>query len=84
MNKTTKYLLIGGSILALGLVGYLILKPKPSNDNGGGDAPIDNEDGGYEDVLDDNGSTEELSSDEIELLCRYPNDGSPNYEKYCN
>ncbi len=81
MNKTTKYLLIGGSILALGLVAFLVLKPK-SNEVSANNKPKDNEeDGGYED---DGGSSEELSFDEIELLCRYPNDGSPNYEKYCN
>jgi hypothetical protein len=81
MNKTTKYLLIGGSILALGLVGYMILKPKKGNatPNNNVSENDDNEDDGYDEDIES-----ELSFDEIEEICRYGDTDNPNYEKYCN
>ncbi len=81
--KNKKLYIIGGSILVLGVVAYLVFKPKPTQDKQKKTKPTndDDESNGYseDDMLED-----ELSFDEIEEICRYGDESNPNYQKYCN
>jgi hypothetical protein len=89
MKSSTKYLLIGGALVLVGVGAFFVFRkkggtnkePEKPNDEVEDDKIVDDE---YEDVL------TELSFDEIEELCRYGENAAvqsgqkDQFDKYCN